>query len=138
MKDGHDSFSPTAFFFFFSFYSHTCGIWKFLGWGQIGAAAAGPHHSHSDARSELLCNLHCISQQCRILNPLSKARDRTNILMGTGWVCYRWATTRTPPIAFFRPREGKRISGVWNPGWHSLLVTVLTNFALFGICLYNF
>ena len=27
------------------------------------------------------------SQQCRILNPLSEARDRTRILMDTSWVC---------------------------------------------------
>ena len=36
--------------------------------GRIGAAAAGLHHS---------------SMQCRILNPLSAARDRTHILMDT-------------------------------------------------------
>ena len=34
--------------------------------GEIGAVAAGLHHS---------------SQQCRIVNPLSKARDRTCVLM---------------------------------------------------------
>ena len=35
-----------------------------------------------------VCNLHCSSQQHRILNPLSKARDWTPILMDTSWVCY--------------------------------------------------
>ena len=40
--------------------------------GPIGAAAAGLHHS---------------SQQRQILNPLSKARDRTRILMDTSRVC---------------------------------------------------
>ena len=39
------------FFFFFvfcllSFWGHTWGIWRFLGW--IGATAAGLHHSHSN------------------------------------------------------------------------------------------
>ena len=43
-----------------------------------------------------VCDLHHSSRQCRILNPLSKARDWTPILMGTGWVCYCWATTGTP------------------------------------------
>ena len=33
-----------------------------------------------------ICNLHQSLWQCQILNPLSKARDRTHILMGTSWV----------------------------------------------------
>ena len=28
-----------------------------------------------------ICNLHHSSQQCRIVNPMSEARDRTQILM---------------------------------------------------------
>ena len=35
-----------------------------------------------------VCNLHHSSRQCRILNPLSEARDRTCILMDITWVCY--------------------------------------------------
>ena len=35
-----------------------------------------------------LCDLHHSSWQCQILNPLSKARDRTLILMDTSWICY--------------------------------------------------
>ena len=35
-----------------------------------------------------ICDLHHSSWQCWILNPLSKARDRTCILMDTSWVCY--------------------------------------------------
>ena len=35
-------------------------------------------------------------QQSWILNPLSKARDRTHILMDTSWVSFPWATTGTP------------------------------------------
>ena len=37
----------------FVFLGHTCGIWKFPGWGGIRAAAAGLHHSLSNARLEL-------------------------------------------------------------------------------------
>ena len=34
------------------------------------------------------CDLHQSSQQLRILNPVSEARDRTHILMDTNRVCY--------------------------------------------------
>ena len=30
-----------------------------------------------------LCDLHCSSQQCRILNPLNEARDQTLVFMDT-------------------------------------------------------
>ena len=33
-----------------------------------------------------ICNLHHNSEQCQILNPLSKARDRTHILMDTSQI----------------------------------------------------
>ena len=33
-----------------------------------------------------VCDLHHNSQQCRILNPLSEARDRTHVLMDASWV----------------------------------------------------
>ena len=69
----------------------------------------GPHLQHMEAprlgvESELqlpayttatatqnpvcVCDLHHSSQKHQILNPLSKARDQTPILMGTSWVRY--------------------------------------------------
>ena len=36
----------------------------------------------------LICDLHHRSQQSQILNPLSKARDQTCILMDTSQICY--------------------------------------------------
>ena len=42
-----------------------------------------------------ICDLHHGSWQCQILNPLSKARDQTCILMNTSWACYCWATKGT-------------------------------------------
>ena len=63
---------------------------------QIGAVAAGLRHSHSHANStpvpSQVWDLHYGSQQCWILNPLSKARDRTRILMDTSLDHYCWAT----------------------------------------------
>ena len=44
-------------------------------------ATATWHLSH-------VCDLHHSSLQCRILNPLSEARDQTCILMDMSWVHY--------------------------------------------------
>ena len=43
--------------------------------GGIGATADSLHHSHSNVRSELFCDLHHSSQQCQILNPLIEVED---------------------------------------------------------------
>ena len=42
-----------------------------------------------------VCDLHHSSQQHKILNPLSEARDRTQVLMDTCLVRYHRATLRT-------------------------------------------
>ena len=42
-----------------------------------------------------VCELHHSSGQCRILNPLSEARDHTQILMGTSQARYHCATNGT-------------------------------------------
>ena len=72
-------------FFFFGFLGphlwHEC----FQACGQIGAEAAGLHHSHSNARSEQHLQP---TPQLTTLNPLSQARDQTQILMDTSPVCY--------------------------------------------------
>ena len=55
--------------------------------GQNGVIAAGLHHSsltHS-----------------QILNPQSKARDRTCVLMDASQISFHWATTGTPLYYFF-------------------------------------
>ena len=77
------------FFFFFVFFRATpmaYGISQAR--GQIRAAAAGLHQSHSGARSSRICNLHHSSRQHQILNPMSEARDRTHNLMVISQVRY--------------------------------------------------
>ena len=54
---------------------------RYLEVPRLGVVAAGLYHSHSHARS---------------LNPLSKARDRTCILMNTSQICFPWATVEAP------------------------------------------
>ena len=78
--------------------------------GQIGAVAIGLHHSHSKVRSgQLVCDLHHSSGQRRILNPLSKARGWTFILMDTSHIHFHWATTggnslSTPLLRRYHPQ----------------------------------
>ena len=45
-----------------------------------------------------VCRLQHSSWQRQTLNPLSKARDRTCILMDTSQICYRWAMIETPGL----------------------------------------
>ena len=53
-----------------------------------------PAYTTATATWELncICHLHHSSQQSRILNALSKARDQTRVLMDTSQVRYCWAT----------------------------------------------
>ena len=43
-----------------------------------------------------ICDLHDSSKQCRILNPIIKARGQTPVLVDTSWVHYCRAMTGTP------------------------------------------
>ena len=49
-----------------------------------------------------ICNLHHSSQQCWILNPLSKARDQTYILTDASQIRFHWATMGTPQFCLFK------------------------------------
>ena len=85
-----------TFFFFLNFLGSIFseyGRSQARGW--IGATAAGLYHSHSDARSGHVCDLHHSSWHHQILNPLSEARDWTLILMDPSWVHY-WAMVGIP------------------------------------------
>ena len=52
-----------------------------------------------------ICNLHHNSRQCQILNPLSKARGRSHILMNPCQVHYHWAMMETPLLDFHISRR---------------------------------
>ena len=70
--------------------------------GQIGATAA-PAYTTATAAQDLscVCHLYHSSWQCRILNPLSRARDRTSNLMVPNQICFHCTTMGTPPILYF-------------------------------------
>ena len=46
----------------------------------------------------IICNLHHSLQQHQIPDPLIQARDRTHILMDTGWIHFHCDTRETPRI----------------------------------------
>ena len=49
-----------------------------------------PAYATATATPDLsrVCDLHCTSWQCQILNPRSEARDQTHVLVDTSRVCY--------------------------------------------------
>ena len=49
-----------------------------------------------------ICNLHYSSWQHQILNPLSKTRDQTSILMDTRRTRFPWAKTGAPITSLFQ------------------------------------
>ena len=63
-----------------------------------------------------ICDLHHSSQQRRILNPLSKARDRTCHLMVPSRICFRCATTGTPDFTFY---------GCFQKAWRSVSLIII-------------
>ena len=68
--------------------------------GPIRATVPSLCHSHSKHLSHI-CDLHHSSWQCRILNPLCKARDQTHIPMDIRWTGFHCTTTGTPLWVFW-------------------------------------
>ena len=104
-----------SFFFFFFFFS-------FFFFFFLALVFIGPHPWHMEVlrlgvKLELqllayttatatpdlsrVCDLHHSSWQHQILNPLSKARDRTCVLMGISQICFPWARMRIPDTSLF-------------------------------------
>ena len=84
---------PLVFFFFLSF--------VFLNWSYSYQPTPQP-------------------EQCRILNPLSEARNQTCVLMVTSWIHFGWATTGTPlcgllGLMFTDPVPGRTVRTVLIP-----------------------
>ena len=74
------------YLFIYFLYGCTCGIWSFAACGvsqargRIGAVATGLHHSHSNLGSEPSLQP-TVQLTATSFNSLSKARDRTCVLM---------------------------------------------------------
>ena len=111
-----------SFFFFFFFWFLGLYLWHIavLSIGVESELQLKPYAT-ATATSDLsyICKLHHSSWQHRILNPLSKTRDRTHIPMNTGQVRYHWATVGTPWRWFFIREMWLRMFGVYY--WFELL-----------------
>ena len=64
--------------------------------GQITGAAAGLPKATATPDPSCICNLHHISRQSRILDPLSETRDRTRNLIVSSQIHFCCATMGTP------------------------------------------
>ena len=85
-----------------------------------------PTYTTATAAQDLsrICNLHCNSRQGQLLDPLSKGRDRTHILMDTRRVCNLLSHDRnSPPSPFFNARKKLCLSlaGTEWPKTHNIL-----------------
>ena len=70
--------------------------------GQIGATAAGLHHSHRPQQHQIRATSAAYSsRQRRILNPLSEATARTHNLMVPSQIRFRYAMTGTLVCTIF-------------------------------------
>ena len=70
--------------------------------------------------SSCVCDLHCRSWQCQILNPLREARDHTCSLMVPSCSRFCCATTETAPIFTFFKKRKEKPQGQSQKGYSSL------------------
>ena len=83
------SIEMIIYFFFFVFFLRATPVAyrSSQARGQIGVAADGLYHSHSNAGSKP--RLHHSSQRCWILNPPREARGHTSVLTGASQIRFR-------------------------------------------------
>ena len=83
-------FRGNGFFFFWSFCPFQGRFGRHMEVPRLGVQLElqSPAHARATETQDPshVCNLHHSSRQRRILNPLSKARDRTRNLMVPGWI----------------------------------------------------
>ena len=96
------------FFFFLVPYPRHTEVPR-LSW--ITAVATGQHHSTAMRALSHICDLHHSSWKRWILNPLSKARDRTCTLMDTRRIRFHCSTMGTPGIKILK--HGLMKSFLW-------------------------
>ena len=120
-----------SFFFFFSFLGPHL---RHMEVPRIGVKLELQLLAYAFPDPSGVCNLHHSSQQRWFLNPLSKARVWTSILMDTNQVPYHWATTGTPTSFFYIEYSCFPISfvekTVLSP-WECLGNTVKNNFNIY-------
>ena len=68
--------------FCFSFYNHTCRLWKFLGQGSKLSCSCQTATARVQPDLSCICDLCCSLQQCQILIPLS---GRPGIEAASSW-----------------------------------------------------
>ena len=90
------------FFFFFFFLPHL----RHLGVPRLGVKLELQLPANATATAmpdpSSICDLpRSSSRQCQIVNPLSKARDRTCILTDSGWIHFCCATMGTPALSTY-------------------------------------
>ena len=99
------SLQNCLFFFSFFFFAISSATPAAHGGSQArslnGAVATSLHQSHSNTGSELCLWLHQSSQQRRIPNPRSEARDRTPILLDPSRILDHCTATGTPDLFFY-------------------------------------
>ena len=79
-------FGVFCFLFCFTFRAVPTACERSQARGRIGAPAPAYTTATATQNPSHVYDLHHSSRQCRILKPLSKARDRTCILMDTSWI----------------------------------------------------
>ena len=92
------------FFFFFFFFILELPVWhtevpRLVVKSELQLPAYSTAAATWDPSN--ICDLHHSSWQFWVLNPLSKARDWTHIIMNISWVYYHWATMGTPLLIIF-------------------------------------
>ena len=89
-----------SFSFFLLFRAAPCGIWRFPGQGSNQSCSCWPTPAPATATSDPshVFDLHHSSRLPPILNPLSKARDRTCSVMVPSRILLCCTTTGTPIV----------------------------------------